>query len=124
MKVACIIVARNEAPNIGQTLKALTSQTVKVDPIVVVDDGSIDETTLIAERYGCKVILLSQHRERLEIILEELGSEGTDWTRERIVRGFLNWCEEGKVNQIVTQGVWHPLSLAFPPSTSSLLTSC
>jgi glycosyltransferase involved in cell wall biosynthesis len=54
--VAVVIPARNAAATIGRTLEALAAQTQAPDEIVVVDDGSTDDTVAIAERAGARVV--------------------------------------------------------------------
>ena len=51
MKVCCIIPAKNEEKFIGKCLHSLKNQTVNVDPIIVIDDESTDETSKIAHEY-------------------------------------------------------------------------
>ena len=62
-KVVSIIVARNEENYIEETIRSLLNQTIKPDPIFVVDDGSQDMTGHIAERFGCQVVRLPCHSE-------------------------------------------------------------
>lgn len=50
MKIYIIIPANNEAEFIGSTLKSLASQTHLPEKIMVVDDGSVDNTTEIVEK--------------------------------------------------------------------------
>lgn len=61
VKVAAFVVARNEEEHLGDTLDSLHSQTQVIDPIVVVDDGSTDHTYVIANRKGCRVVMLPYH---------------------------------------------------------------
>lgn len=51
-----VIPARNAEKYIGKTLKHLLKQTVNLDEIVVVDDGSTDCTPVIARSYNVEVI--------------------------------------------------------------------
>jgi glycosyltransferase involved in cell wall biosynthesis len=53
MKMFCIIPALNEAASIGRVLSDLKKY---VDNLVVVDDGSIDETASIAKDFGAVVL--------------------------------------------------------------------
>lgn len=62
MKVACVIVARNEEDNIGKTINCILDQTIDVK-IVVVDDGSTDRTANISRYFGVPVLSLPFHRE-------------------------------------------------------------
>ncbi len=62
-KVAALIVCRNEEDHIGSTIDSLKRQTYPVDLIVVVDDGSTDNTRKIAESKGCIVLSLPYHEE-------------------------------------------------------------
>lgn len=55
MKISIVLPAKNEAGAIGQTVKAL-KQLDRVDEVIVVNDGSIDDTAKIAEYAGAKVI--------------------------------------------------------------------
>ncbi len=73
MKVTAIIPAYNEATRIGQVLMPLQVSQL-VDEIIVVDDGSRDGTTLVAQRYGVKVITLQKNRGKaaaLDVGIEE-----------------------------------------------------
>jgi glycosyltransferase involved in cell wall biosynthesis len=54
--IAVVIPARNAAATIGRTLDALAHQTHAPDEVVVVDDGSTDDTVAIAERAGARVL--------------------------------------------------------------------
>lgn len=55
--VSVVIPAYNETDKLAHTLDALANQTVKPDEVIVVDNGSTDDTFEIARKYGCKVIL-------------------------------------------------------------------
>lgn len=50
--VAVVIPARNAAPFLQVTLDSIKQQTVLPEQVIVVDDGSSDETAAIAERNG------------------------------------------------------------------------
>lgn len=51
--VSVVIMAKNEAQIIGRTLQCLAGFT---DDIVLLDNGSTDDTAQIAESFGCRVI--------------------------------------------------------------------
>ncbi len=55
--VSIIIPARNEAHNLPTLLKSITSQSVNPLEILVVDDGSSDDTADIARQFGATVII-------------------------------------------------------------------
>ena len=48
LKVVAVIVARNEKESIWETIDSLKQQTLSLDKIIVVNDGSTDETVEIA----------------------------------------------------------------------------
>ena len=50
--ISVVIIAKNEAHIIGNTLQSLQGVT---DDIIVVDSGSTDETVSICEKAGAKV---------------------------------------------------------------------
>ncbi len=56
MKVSVVIPAYNAARTIAAVLDSLAAQDAPVDEVVVVDDGSTDETPVIAEARGAAVI--------------------------------------------------------------------
>lgn len=64
LKISVLIVARNEERLIANTVNALLNQTLKPNLIVVVNDGSIDNTGKIARKLGCHVIDLPYHKEK------------------------------------------------------------
>lgn len=61
MKVSAIIPAFNEAERIAAVLEPLVSSP-EVDEIVVVDDGSTDETAAVAGRFAVRVVRLAENR--------------------------------------------------------------
>lgn len=63
VNVSAVIVARNEELNLPDVLDSLNSQTLPLQKIVVVNDGSTDKTGQVALQYGCHVIDLPFHRE-------------------------------------------------------------
>lgn len=60
-KVVALIVARNEERYIFKVISAIKNQTLRISNIVLVDDGSTDETANIAEDFECNVISLPFH---------------------------------------------------------------
>ena len=60
LSYAVIIPAYNAERTIDETLRSVLNQTVSPAEIVVVDDGSTDETVSIAESFGKSVRVLRQ----------------------------------------------------------------
>lgn len=56
MKISAVIPTYNRADTIGETLESIFSQTRPVDEIVIVDDGSTDETASVIEAMGSPLI--------------------------------------------------------------------
>lgn len=59
--VTVLIPAYNESRHIGKTLESLAEEPL-VSEIIVVDDGSVDQTAHIAEECGARVIKLNENR--------------------------------------------------------------
>ena len=79
-----VIPALNEAENIGKCLESLEAQTRKADEIIVVDNGSEDDTAEVALSYGVKVL----HYPAPDIRFGSIGlvrQTGTDEARGDIV---------------------------------------
>lgn len=63
--VSVVIAAYNAAPRIRATLESVLSQTSEPLEIIVVDDGSTDDTAIVAQSYGSIVkCILEPHRGR------------------------------------------------------------
>jgi len=59
MKVAAIVPALNEEKNIAKVLEVLLNSK-DIDEVIVVDDGSTDNTAEVSKKMGAKVISLSK----------------------------------------------------------------
>ncbi len=59
MSLSIVVPCRNGARFLGQTLRAALNQTRPPDEIIVVDDGSTDDSRAIAEAFGPPVRVLS-----------------------------------------------------------------
>ena len=55
-KLSLVIPARNEAHNLPKLLSSLAAQSVKPDELIVVDDGSTDNTAGVAGQLGATVL--------------------------------------------------------------------
>lgn len=64
MRISGYIPAYNSAATIKEVIRRLKEQTVPLSEILVVDDGSKDATSAIAEREGARVIKLDRNRGR------------------------------------------------------------
>lgn len=67
MRFGIVIPAHNEAQHIAQTLDSLLAQTHAAQQIIVVDDGSTDETATIVKNYASshpQLQLLQKHAEQ------------------------------------------------------------
>jgi glycosyltransferase involved in cell wall biosynthesis len=62
-KVSVVVCARNEDERLAHTLQSLFRQTIKPYEIIVVDDGSIDDTSKVASLFDCKIIKLPFHQD-------------------------------------------------------------
>ncbi len=77
MRVGAIVPAYNEADRIEATLRALQSLS-DIDEIVVIDDGSDDETSIRAQSRGVRVITLKENKGKghaLETGIENLDAD-------------------------------------------------
>jgi len=62
-KVVAIIAARNEEEHLSDTIQSIKDQTYPINHIIVINDGSTDETPKIAEKHGCETVNLPYHLE-------------------------------------------------------------
>lgn len=89
--VSAFIAARNEQEYLGKTIDSLKKQTQEIYPIVVVDDGSTDNTPLIAQEKGCKLVRLPYHEEsyvgRPE--LAEVCNAGLEYIKNHFIPDFI-----------------------------------
>jgi len=60
MKISVVIPAYNAAQYIAQAIQSVLVQTRPADEIIIVDDGSTDETADVIRSFGDKVILIQQ----------------------------------------------------------------
>ncbi len=61
-EIAVVVAAHDAAHDLADTLRAVLSQTTPVDEVVVVDDGSDDDTLAVAQRFGARVRVVHQPR--------------------------------------------------------------
>jgi glycosyltransferase involved in cell wall biosynthesis len=54
-KIGTVVIARNEAENIYDTLDALFKQTIQLKQIILVDDNSTDDTVKISKNFDVKI---------------------------------------------------------------------
>jgi len=73
--VAVIIPAYNEGRTIGAVLKPLSSMQI-LNEIIVVSDGSCDDTVAIARKFGTNVIELAENKGKSSAVLT--GVKNTD----------------------------------------------
>lgn len=59
--ISCIIAAFNEAPTIAQVIKGVVSNTPDLLEVIVVDDGSTDNTGIEAAKAGARVIQMKKN---------------------------------------------------------------
>jgi glycosyltransferase involved in cell wall biosynthesis len=58
-RVSVVVSAYNEGRHVGRLMDSLHSQTLPAYEVIVVDDGSTDDTAAVAERVGARVIKTS-----------------------------------------------------------------
>jgi poly-beta-1,6-N-acetyl-D-glucosamine synthase len=56
LQLTVIVPAYNEAASLGDTLRSIAAQTVRVGEVIVVDDGSTDGTAEVARACGVRVV--------------------------------------------------------------------
>lgn len=76
MKISAVIPAFNSRNYIEQTLVSLVSQTTAIDEIIIVDDGSQDNTINIVEGFASKTSIPFQ-------ILKNKANKGVSYSRNR-----------------------------------------
>jgi len=60
LKVTAAIVTFNRAAYLPEALESIFAQTLRADEVLVVDDGSTDETEAVLERYGDRIRYVRQ----------------------------------------------------------------
>src|SRR4051812_8731172 len=93
--IACIIPVRNGAAHIAEALESCLVQTLPAEDIVVVDDGSDDETSTIVARFAPKVRYFRQEWSGTAAAM----NAGVDAVRSPLI-AFLDHDD-----------VWHPQKL-------------
>jgi len=89
MKIVAVISARNEVKYLDNSINSLRSQTITIERVVVVNDGSTDGTGDLARNLGCTVVDLPFHNEnfvgrpelaeRFNVGLKVAGEENVDY---------------------------------------------
>ena len=60
MRVSVIIAAYNAEAYIGEAIESVLGQTVPPDEVIVIDDGSTDGTHSVLDRFGSRIVALTQ----------------------------------------------------------------
>lgn len=109
MRVSAYIPCFNNARTLPETLKSIRDQTVPVDELFVVDDGSSDGSDRLAQELGCRVIRneenLGRGATRARAISEAacelvLGCDATNAIPNDFVEQALPWFESDKVSAV------------------------
>jgi len=80
MDVGVVIPAFNAAPYVGRAIESVLAQTVAPSRVVVVDDGSVDETAMVVESFGRGVICVRQENRGVAAARNRGAREsGTEW---------------------------------------------
>src|SRR5690242_3972379 len=79
MKVAAVVPHWNRRDLLQTLLANLADQTRKFDEIIVVDNGSTDDSADVAERAGAKVIRLEQNLGFAAAVNRGIESTKADW---------------------------------------------
>ncbi len=81
MRVSALIPTYNRRNSIVRAVESVLSQTVPVEEIIVVDDGSTDRTAeLLAERFGSKLRIVRQANQGVSAARKRAISEASgDW---------------------------------------------
>lgn len=72
LNISAVIPAYNEAKNILNVLETL-KETPTISEIIVVSDGSTDDTALLAERAGAKVIALPRNLGKTQAVMRGIS---------------------------------------------------
>jgi len=99
IKIAALISARNEVQHLAKTLDSLKKQTMLIEKIIVVNDGSTDGTGDLAKNLDCIVVDLPFHSE---------SYVGRPELAERFNAG-LKVAGEENVDYVLIVGAEHPL---------------
>jgi len=106
MKIAGCVPAFNNQSTIAQAVASLRAQTIPLDDIFVVDDGSTDATALRAQEAGARVVSLGSNQgrgaARARAILETdadllVSVDGTNALAPDFLEKCLPWSEDPKV---------------------------
>ena len=136
MKVGVIVPAYNEEKNISSLVKNLRtlSQDI-VEEIVIIDDGSTDDTRREAEKAGAQVISHSENRGKgaalktgfqyalrkgFEAVITMDGDEQHDWKE---IPAFLEKAQENQVDIIIGNRMGNVRNMPFVRLWTNLVTS-
>jgi glycosyltransferase involved in cell wall biosynthesis len=97
LTISVIIPAYNAGRTIGATLDSVLGQTLAPDEILVMDDGSTDDTRSILTSYGSRVTVLAQQNYGSAVARNALWARATG----------------GMVALLDSDDIWHPQYLEF-----------
>jgi len=72
-KIAVVLIAKDEEKNIGQALDSLNAQDLKPYRIIVVNDGSVDNTETIVKSYSNVELINMKNTSKYEPIKKKIS---------------------------------------------------